>query len=282
MDRHFPSCEFFLNFSGGNANFIGEAASGSFSTHASWLDWVVALCRGHFIFFVVEEIFMRNPRKLSVCLAALTAVAFGAAMVQAATFHLVCKASGNWNDQGIRTSSNYQIGYSTQHPHHQAAYFEFDFTPLHGHTLTSCSITVPGSTDFTITDSWSGHPAGTTTHWFKIGTAPQGPNSASEITTGNNNQLLYINASDEFRNGQLGYAWVQEGLHRGLAIDAWHFDQPGAADYDGSRLQPAVNAGAGNYIIWCCDRFDVGAGSENYVWGNTGFNTGIILNVGTR
>ncbi|MDP9173257.1 MAG: hypothetical protein M3O30_05250 [Planctomycetota bacterium] len=221
---------------------------------------------------------MQGSRKLSFWMAAMAMVGFGAATLHAdVTRDLRCLASGNWNDQGHRTSGNYQIGYSTQLPHHQAAYFIFDYSSIKGKKVTNLTITIQGSTDFNITDVWVNH---TPAHQFKVGIADQGPNSVNEIMNGNNNQQLYINASDEQRNGEMGYGWVKDGLHPGFRFDAWHFQLPTSRDFDGYTFQPEVNAG-GIHALWACDRFDNQAGNENYIWGNTKFNNGIVLHVTT-
>ncbi len=222
---------------------------------------------------------MTNTKKASLCMAALATVGIWAGSAQASvTRNLVCLACGTWNDQGIRgATSDYQIGYSLEKPHHQAAYFEFDYSGIQGKTVTNLNITIPGSTDYNITDVWTNH---TPTHQFRITMHDQGPNSTTDITTGNNNKLLYINAEDELRNGQMGYAWVPDGIHKGLAVDCWHFQLPTSIDFDGFTFQPEVNAG-GKHVLWACDGFDSGAGSENYIWGHTQFTTAIVLHVTT-
>lgn len=40
---------------------------------------------------------------------------------------------------------------------------------------------------------------------------------------------------------------------------------------------PIIRAAA--YILWAADDFDNGNTGENYIWGGTSFNTGIILTV---
>ncbi len=222
---------------------------------------------------------MRNARKVGLFMAALAAVGVWAASAQAdVTRNLVCQACGTWNDQGTHTShSNYQIGYSTQLPHHQAAYYVFDLSSIKGKKVTNLNCTIPGSTDYNITDVWVGHnPA----HQFRVTMRDQGPNSVNDIVNGNNNGGLWINATDENRNPEMGYAWVKDGVHRGLAFDCWHFQLPSSADFDGYTFQPAVNRG-GQHVLWACDGFDNQAGRENYIWGNTGFNHGIVLHVTT-
>ncbi len=73
------------------------------------------------------------------------------------TYNLTAITSGNWNSAGHRTSSNYQIGYSSELPNEQAAYFEFDLTPAKGKHITSANMLIPGSTDYSI-QSWWGSP----------------------------------------------------------------------------------------------------------------------------
>ncbi|MDP9173256.1 MAG: hypothetical protein M3O30_05245 [Planctomycetota bacterium] len=220
---------------------------------------------------------MQSSRKLG-WMAAMVMVCLGAAAVHAdVTRDLTCLSSGNWNDQGVHTVGTYQIGYSTQFPHHQAAYFIFDYSSIKGKKVTGLSITITGSTDFHITDVWTNHNP---IHQFKVRIADQGPNSVNDIMHGNNNPLLYINAADEQRNGQMGYGWVRDGLHPGFRFDAWHFQLPTSQDFDGVTFQPEVNAG-GIHALWACDAFDNQAGNENYLWGHTNFNTGIVLHVTT-
>lgn len=213
---------------------------------------------------------MGTATKLLIGTAVLTLSFIGASSAPAATFHLAATASGNWNDQGIRTGGNYQIGNSTEHPHQQAAYFAFNLNAVKGRTVTDANVLIPGSTDYTITSIWSGH---TPSHQLKVGVAPQGPNSVSQITTGNNNKTLYINAADANRNQDLGYNWVVDGLHKGKTFDAFH--------YNNARFQAAVNRG-GAYVLWSCSRVQGPSGAENYIWGNTRFTTAIVLNVTTR
>jgi hypothetical protein len=85
------------------------------------------------------------------------------------TFNLTCIASGNWNSAGVRTSGNYQIGFSVEHPDEQAAYFEFDLTPVKGHTISAANMLIVGSTDYSIESYWPVPPAGVTNHiQFKV------------------------------------------------------------------------------------------------------------------
>jgi len=91
---------------------------------------------------------------------------------------------------------------------------------------------------------------------------------------GNHNVSLYNNATSNSRNSDLGYVWVHDGVHRGQAFDAFHYN-PG-------RLQREVDAG-GMWAFWATDRFDSGGGKENYVWGATASipNSTIVLNITT-
>jgi hypothetical protein len=71
---------------------------------------------------------MKTIQELSGVVAMLC---IGAIIAQAAghTYNLTCIASGTWNSAGIRSTANYQIGYSTELPNEQACYFEYDLTP---------------------------------------------------------------------------------------------------------------------------------------------------------
>jgi len=189
--------------------------------------------------------------------------------VQAATvFHLASTTCGTWNAAGKHTVGSYQIGYSTELPTKQAAYFIFDLTAVKGRVVTANNITIPGTTDFRITGQWPNHPAGAPVIQFKAGMTPQNAaNSVSQITTGNNNASIYNNA---VREQDLGYGWVPDGVHRGKAFDAFHFNP--------ARLQALVNRG-GLVAFWAVDRADINAGSENYLWGSSSCNAGITMNI---
>jgi hypothetical protein len=135
--------------------------------------------------------------------------------------------------------------------------------------VTAANVTVPGTTDFHITGSWPNHPANAPSIQFKVGITPQNvaANSVSQIVTGNNNTSIYHNV---IREQNLGYGWVPDGLHRGTSFDAFHFHP--------ERMQALVNSG-GQVALWAVDRADINAGSENYVWGNSACNAGIVLNI---
>lgn len=190
--------------------------------------------------------------------------------LQAATvFHLPSITCGTWNAAGKHTVGSYQIGYSAELPVKQAAYFIFDLTSIRGRVVTANNITIPGTTDFHITGDWPNRPAGAPVHQFKAGMTPQNvaANSVNQITTGNNNTSIYNNV---IREQNLGYGWVPDGLHRGMAFDAFHFNP--------ARLQALVNTG-GLVAFWAVDRADINAGSENYIWGNSSCNAGIVMNI---
>ena len=74
---------------------------------------------------------------------------------------------------------------------------------------------VIGSTDYHISDVWTGHPAGTTENQFKVGCAPMstGSDSVSQIVTGNNIANLYHDQVGGPNNDN-GYGWVTDGLIR--------------------------------------------------------------------
>jgi hypothetical protein len=208
--------------------------------------------------------------------------------VTTTTFHLPAIASGTWNSAGIHAIGNYQIGHSTELPHQQAAYFEFNLDPVKGRTLVTANVLIPGSTDYNIEVVYPPKCPGTNVPCFKIGIAPQGNLTLDEIVnpTSNHNTNVYVNASDSNRNQDLGYFWVEDGLHKGVTFDAGH--------YNPARLQHEMNVG-GDWVFWAVDRFDSGefdlsngvcsacpGGFENYVWGNTAFTTGIVLNITVR
>jgi hypothetical protein len=223
---------------------------------------------------------------------AVTLVCLGAAGAPAAVFNLNCIASGNWNSAGIRTSGNYQIGFSLQHPNEQAAYFEFDLTPIQGHTISNANILIPGSTDYNIESYWPVPPAGVTNHiQFKVRISaqcdPGYPVTLAAMTTGNNSVNTWLNMADFNRNPDLGYGWVPDGLHPGFRFDAWHYEKVGIGE-GGKKIGPWLQEEADQGGDWCmvaCDGFDFNqAGqrpAENYIWGSTAFNAGTQLQITT-
>ncbi len=228
---------------------------------------------------------MNAIQKLSGLAAMAATLCVGAVNVFAGghTYNLTALSSGNWNSAGQRTSSNYQIGYSTQHPNEQAAYFEFDLTPAKGKHITSANMLIPGSTDYTIGSWWPSHSEIA----FKVRCAaqcnPAYPISLAEMTTGNNSTSTYVNMSDFNRNPDLGYGWVRDGLHRGFRFDAFHYESVGTGEGGkkvGPWLQNECNAG-GRWCMVTYDGYDTNrAGqrpAENYIWGSTSFNHGIQL-----
>jgi hypothetical protein len=190
-------------------------------------------------------------------------------LAQASMVHLATTTCGTWNAAGKHTVGSYQIGYSAELPTTQAAYFIFDLTSVKGRVVTANNITIPGTTDFHITGEWPNHPAGAPAIQFKAGMTPQNvaANSVSQIINGDNNPSLYHNAVKE---QDLGYGWVPDGVHKGKAFDAFHFNP--------ARLQALVNTG-GLVAFWAIDRADINAGAENYLWGHSSCNAGITLNI---
>ena len=231
-----------------------------------------------------------NLQILPTPITVMTLLCLGAAGAPAATFNLTCLNSGNWNSAGVRTSSNYQIGYSVEHPDEQAAYFEFDLTPVKGHTITSANLLIVGSTDYNIESYWPNPDNGNPTHiQFKVRCAAQSnpayPITLAEMTTGNNSVTTYVNRSDFNRNTDLGYGWVADGLHPGVRFDCFHYEKVGIGEGGkkvGPWLQNECNAG-GNWCMVTYDGYDFNqAGqrpAENYIWGSTAFNTGIQLQI---
>jgi hypothetical protein len=219
---------------------------------------------------------MISMKKLSSVVAMLC---LGAASVPAAVTDMTAITCGTWNSAGTHESgTSYQIGVNPKAPNMQEAYFEFNLNPVKGVKVTSCGILIPGSTDYDITAYWGNPDNGNPTHTqFKVGTTSQGASSLNTILTGNNSTTVYNNA---VADSDLGYDWVANGLHSGLVFDAWHYESTGAHAPD---VQNAVNAG-GNYIFWCLDRYNkTQSGAEctdNYIWGSTSYNTGIILEIG--
>ena len=223
---------------------------------------------------------MRRTQRIDLWsgLAALALFCFSAASVQAqgGTYNLDNIASGNWNTANVRTSDNYQIGFSTEHPVEQAAYYEFDLTPVQGKTISSANMLIIGSTDYHISTFWPNHPGSPPQVWFKVGIVPMtiSLNSVDQIVTGNNIPGLYSgqigsNSKDN------GYRWVMDGLHAGARFDAWHYE---ATSGRGHRLQNAVTAG-GLFVMFAADRFDSGNDGENYIWGSTSFDSGNQLQI---
>ena len=68
---------------------------------------------------------------------------------------------------------------------------------------------------------------------------------------------------------------MKEGLHTGQRFGAFHYESTGQR---GPRLQNAVNAG-GLFVMFAADRFDSRNDGENYIWGNTSFNSGNQLQI---
>jgi len=130
------------------------------------------------------------------------------------TFQLTALASGNWNSAGVHTIGNYQIGHSTQLPHQQVAYFEFDLTPVKGRSVTDALILIPGSTDY---DIGTLYPKDCTSTCFKAGIAAAGTFSTEDVVSpsSNNNTEIYLSGGDSNRDPELGYGWVPNGLHLG-------------------------------------------------------------------
>jgi len=221
---------------------------------------------------------------------ALLCVAAAGAQAAGHTYNLTCIASGNWNSAGHRTSSNYQIGYSTELPNEQADYFEFNLTPAKGKTITGANMLIPGSTDYSINSYWGNPDNGFSTHiQFKVRCAaqcnPAYPITLNQMLTGQNSTTTYINMSDFNRNTDLGYRWVPDGVHQGARFDCFHYEAVGTGEGGkkvGPWLQNECNAG-GDWCMVTYDGYDLNqAGqrpSENYIWGSTSFNTGIQLQI---
>jgi hypothetical protein len=200
------------------------------------------------------------------------------------TFQLTAIASGNWNSAGVHTIGNYQIGHSNQLPNQQISYFEFNFSSIHGRTLTQAFALIPGSTDYNIEVVYPTRcnpPTPSTGPCFKVGIRSltiTGVSVATVVSGGNS--VATANALLGSQNEDLGYGWVENGLHLGT--------QFGAFTYNPGNLQDEVNAG-GDEVLLGGDDFDTGesnlndgicpdcpGGYENYIWGSTGYNTGII------
>src|SRR5258708_911181 len=194
------------------------------------------------------------------------------------THDLPCLASGNWSTADQRQANNYQIGFNTERPTEQAAYFLYDLTPVKGKTIQSANMLIIGSTDFHISTFWPNHPGSPPQHWFKVGIVPQtvSANSVSQITSGDNITGLYSGQVGSNGNDN-GYLWVSDGLHPGARFDAWHYESIG---HRPPRLQNAVKTG-GLFVLWWADRFDNGNDGENYLWGSTVFNSGTQLRIVT-
>jgi hypothetical protein len=219
---------------------------------------------------------MKTTPQLSAAMVACV-LGLGTAGVKAQnyTHYITATTCGNWNSAGIRsTNTDYQIGYSSELPNEQAAYYELNLDSVEGQTVTGCEFLIPGSTDYNITDYW-GTVGGNNRfdhYQFKVGIRPQGSDTLAQVLTGNNSTTIYLDGADGNRNQDLGYEWTMEGLHLNKLF--------GSFTYNTARLQNEVNAG-GNWIWWAVDEFDNGAGSENYIWGNTSYNTGIVLEITT-
>ena len=206
----------------------------------------------------------------------IATLCIGAASVQAAghTYTLNNIASGNWNVNNARTANSYLIGYNAKFPNKSSAYFEYDFTPAKGKTVTGCSLLIAGSTDYFLGAYWPNPDNGNPSHiQFKVGSCAMNVAKATvaQITTGNNIANLYHYQCDPAQNTDGGYVWVADGLHKGTSFDAFHYESTGQAP---ARIQAAVNAG-GDEVIWSNDRYDKDINGNtvpvNYIWGSTGF-----------
>jgi len=227
---------------------------------------------------------MKNIGKLS---GAVALLCLGVISAQAAghTYNLSPITMGTWNSAGIRSSANYQIGYSSELPNEQACYFEYDLTPLKGKTVTSANLLIVGSTDYNILSYWGNPDNGNPSHiQFKVRCAaqcnPAYPITLAEMPTGNNSVTTWVNMQDFNRNTDLGYGWVANGLHPGTRFDCFHYESVGIGEGGkkvGPWLQDEVNAG-GDWCAVTYDGYDLNqAGqrpSENYIWGSTSFNSG--------
>ncbi len=235
---------------------------------------------------------MKTVQKLSVMAAMAAALCMGATSALAAghTYNLSCIATGNWNSAGHRTSSNYQIGFSTELPNEQADYFEFDLTPAKGKTITAANMLIVGSTDYSIQSYWGNPDNGNPSHiQFKVRSAaqcnPAYPITLAQMTTGQNSTITYTNMSDFNRNTDLGYRWVADGLHAGARFDCFHYESVGIGEGGktvGPWLQNECNAG-GDWCMVTYSGYDLNqAGQrppENYIWGGTSFTSAIQLQI---
>ena len=234
-----------------------------------------------------------SVKKICGGMAALALFSFGASSAQAAghTYNLSCIASGAWNSTGDHISySEYQIGYSSELPNEQAAYFEFDLTPAKGKTITSANMLIIGSTDYNILSYWPTPDNQYPTHiQFKVRSAaqcnPAYPITLSEMLTGNNSVTTWVNMQDFNRNTDLGYGWVPNGLHTGTRFDCFHYESVGIGEGGkkvGPWLQDECNTG-GDWCMVTYDGYDLDqAGQrpvENYIWGSTSFTSAIQLQI---
>ena len=228
---------------------------------------------------------MNLRQKLSGALLA-TSIGLGGISLHAANYvhYIPATTCGTWNSAGIRGSTtDYQIGYSSQLPDEQIAYYEVNLSSVQGQTVTGCQMYILGSTDYNINSYWAGtdNDDGPNNNnsmhvQFKIGIKPQGTDTLNQVLTGNNSTTTYLDAEDPNRNQDLGYRWITNGVHANAYF--------GAFTYTTSRLQTEVNTG-GNWIFWASDDYDDNeAGDlpvENYIWGATQFNNQLILEITT-
>jgi hypothetical protein len=237
---------------------------------------------------------MKTIHKLSAVasVAALLCIGVASASATGHTYNLSCIASGNWNSAGHRTSSNYQIGFSTELPNEQADYFEFNLTAAKGKTISSANMLIIGSADYSIQSYWGNPDNGNPSHiQFKVRVAaqcnPAYPITLSQMTTGQSSTITYINMSDFNRNTNLGYTWVADGLHTGTRFDAFHYESVGTGEGGktvGPWLQNECNAG-GNWCMVTYSGYDLDETGhrppENYIWGGTSFTSAIQLQINT-
>ena len=203
------------------------------------------------------------------------------------TFQLTAIASGNWNSAGVHTVGNYQIGFSTQLPDKQVSYFEFNFAPVQGRTVTAAFALIPGSNDYDIGVVYPSRcnltPKGPC---YKVGIRPLqglGYSVADVVDASSNHNTALAHALLGNQNQDIGYwPWVADGLHLNVEFGAFTYNQ--------SLLQDEVNAG-GDEVILGADDYDAGVsnlsgggacpacpgGYENYIWGTTNLNAGIIF-----
>src|SRR6185437_176306 len=174
---------------------------------------------------------MKIKHQMAVGIAVATVLCLGLAGAQAAghTYNLANLASGNWNIANQRQANNYQIGFSTERPSIQGAYFEYDLTAAKGKTVTGANLLIIGSTDYHVSTFWPNHAGSPPQVWFKVGVAAMNTSKAtvSQIVTGNNIANLYHYHCDANQNKDGGYVWVMDGLHSGVRFDAFHYESTG-------------------------------------------------------
>jgi hypothetical protein len=105
-------------------------------------------------------------------------------------------------------------------------------------------------------------------HHFRFAIRFRASTSLREVAIYGNFSLCFrVKSTQTTSRRALTIEWVENGLHPGKKFNAFTDNT--------QRLQAEVNTG-GDWVFWGRDAFDTGS-AENYIWGDTAYNTGIVL-----